>query len=264
MNWDSIKNFLTTAGVDLLRGILVLVVGLFLVHWVMKLFIRYESRMKIDPTLKGFVKNLIRILLYVIVIMTAAGTMGIPMTSIVTLLGSAGVAISLALQGALGNLVGGLILLLFKPIKAGEYVKIGENEGTVKSIGTFYTEITTVDNRLIHLPNGTLTNTAIINYSREGTRRLDLTFSVAYESDQDRVYEVLNRLVAEEKALLSEPAPSVNLSKYGDSSLEFSVWVWIKASDYWPVRFRMLDKGKRALDEAGITIPYPQMDVHMK
>ncbi len=264
MNWDSIKNFLTTAGVDLLRGILVLVVGLFLVHWVMKLFIRYESRMKIDPTLKGFVKNLIRILLYVIVIMTAAGTMGIPMTSIITLLGSAGVAISLALQGALGNLVGGLILLLFKPIKAGEYVKIGENEGTVKSIGTFYTEITTVDNRLIHLPNGTLTNTAIINYSREGTRRLDLTFSVAYESDQDRVYEVLNRLVAEEKALLSEPAPSVNLSKYGDSSLEFSVWVWIKASDYWPVRFRMLDKGKRALDEAGITIPYPQMDVHMK
>ena len=143
-------------------------------------------------------------------------------------------------------------------------MKIGENEGTVKSIGTFYTEITTVDNRLIHLPNGTLTNTAIINYSREGTRRLDLTFSVAYESDQDRVYEVLNRLVAEEKALLSEPAPSVNLSKYGDSSLEFSVWVWIKASDYWPVRFRMLDKGKRALDEAGITIPYPQMDVHMK
>ena len=264
MNWDSIKNFLTTAGVDLLRGLLALAVGLFLVHWALKLFDRYESRMKIEPTLKSFVKNLIRILLYVIVIMTAAGTMGIPMTSIVTLLGSAGVAVSLALQGALGNLVGGLILLLFKPIKMGEYVKIGENEGTVKAIGAFYTEITTVDNRRINLPNGTLTNTAIINYSREGTRRLDLTFSVASESDQDRVYEVLNRLVAEEKALLSEPAPSVNLSKYGDSSLEFSVWVWIKASDYWPVRFRMLDKGKRALDEAGITIPYPQMDVHMK
>ncbi|MBR4577021.1 MAG: mechanosensitive ion channel family protein [Clostridia bacterium] len=264
MNWDSIKNFLTTAGVDLLRGLLALAVGLFLVHWALKLFDRYESRMKIEPTLKSFVKNLIRILLYVIVIMTAAGTMGIPMTSIVTLLGSAGVAVSLALQGALGNLVGGLILLLFKPIKMGEYVKIGENEGTVKAIGAFYTEITTVDNRRINLPNGTLTNTAIVNYSREGTRRLDLTFSVAYESDQDRVYEVLNRLVAEEKALLSEPAPSVNLSKYGDSSLEFSVWVWIKASDYWPVRFRMLDKGKRALDEAGITIPYPQMDVHMK
>ena len=105
------------------------------------------------------------------------------MTSIVTLLGSAGVAVSLAMQGALGNLIGGFILLLFKPIKAGEYVKIGDNEGTVKSIGTFYTEIVTIDNRLVHLPNGTLTNTAIVNFTREGTRRLDLTFSVGYESD---------------------------------------------------------------------------------
>ena len=161
MNWDSVRNFFTTAGVDLLRGLVALAVGLFLVHWVMKLFERYEAKMKLEPTLRGFIKNLIRILLYVIVIMTAANTMGIPMTSIITLLGSAGVAISLAMQGALGNLIGGFILLLFKPIKAGEYVKIGDNEGSVKSIGAFYTELVTIDNRLVHLPNGSLTNTAI-------------------------------------------------------------------------------------------------------
>ena len=257
MSWDSIKNFLTTAGVDLLRGLVALAVGLFLVHWVTKLFERYESKMKLEPTLRGFIKNLIRILLYVIVIMTAANTMGIPMTSIVTLLGSAGVAVSLAMQGALGNLIGGFILLLFKPIKAGEYVKIGDNEGTVKSIGAFYTEIVTIDNRLVHLPNGTLTNTAIVNFTREGTRRLDLTFSVGYESDMDQVYEVLNRVVSEEKAIRPDPAPTVNLLKCGDSSLDFTVRVWVNGSDYWPVYFRMLDHGKRALDKAGINIPYP-------
>ena len=213
MNWDGIKGFLTTAGVDLLRGLIALAVGLFLVHWVMKLFERYEPKMKIEPTLRGFIKNLVRILLYVVVVMTAANTMGIPMTSLVTLLGSAGVAVSLAMQGVLGNLIGGFILLLFKPIRVGEYVKIGDNEGTVKVIGAFYTEIATFDNRHVNLPNGALTNTPIVNFTREGTRRLDLTFSVSYDSDLDRVYEVLNGVVAEEKALLPDPASLGPLTK---------------------------------------------------
>lgn len=264
MNWDSIKAFLTNAGLDLLRGLVALVVGLFLVHWVMKLFERYEQKIRIEPTLRGFIKNLIRILLYVVVIMTAVNTMGLPMTSLVTLLGSVGVAISLAMQGVLGNLIGGFILLLFKPIRVGEYVKIGDNEGTVKALGAFYTELTTFDNRHVNLPNGSLTNTPIVNFTREGTRRLDLTFSVGYESDLDRVYEVLNGVVAEEKALLPEPAPSVNLLRCADSSLDFSVRVWVKTEDYWPVNFRLVERGKRALDQAGINIPYPQMDIHMK
>jgi len=198
-----------------------------------------------------------------VVVMTAANTMGIPMTSLVTLLGSAGVAVSLAMQGVLGNLIGGFILLLFKPIRVGEYVKIGDNEGTVKAIGAFYTEMATIDNRHINLPNGTLTNTAIVNYTREGTRRVDLTFSVSYDSDLDQVSEVLNRVVSEETALLAEPEPTVNLLKCADSSLDFTVRVWVNATDYWPVYFRLLDNGKRALDRAGISIPYPQMDVHL-
>ena len=264
MTWESIMEFLSTAGVNLLSGIGVLAVGLFLVHWVMKLLDRYDEKMKIEPTLKGFIKNLIRILLYVVVVMTAVSTMGIPLTSIVTLLASAGVAVSLAMQGVLTNLIGGFILLLFKPIKVGEYVRIGDNEGTVKTIGAFYTEMATFDNRHINLPNGSLTNTAIVNFSREGTRRLDLTFSVSYESDLDQVYEVLNRVVKEEKALLPAPAPEVHLNECAASSLDFTVRVWVKAADYWPVNFRMLDSGKRALDKAGISIPYPQMDVHMK
>lgn len=264
MTWESIKEFLSTAGVNLLSGIGVLAVGLFLVHWVMKLLDRYDTKMKIEPTLKGFLKTLVRILLYVVVVMTAVSTMGIPLTSIVTLLASAGVAVSLAMQGVLTNLIGGFILLLFKPIRVGEYVRIGDNEGTVKTIGAFYTEMATFDNRHINLPNGSLTNTAIVNFSREGTRRLDLTFSVAYESDLDQVYEVLNRVVKEENALLPDPAPEVHLNECAASSLDFTVRVWVKTADYWPVKFRMVDGGKRALDKAGISIPYPQMDVHMK
>ena len=264
MNWDAIKNFFTTAGVDLLRGLIILAVGFFLVHWIVKFIERHEHKMKMEPTLRGFVKNLIRIMLYVVVILTAVNTMGIPMTSIITLVGSAGVAVSLALQGVLGNLVGGFILLLFKPIRAGEYVKIGDNEGTVKNIGTFYTEITTFDNRHINLPNGTLTNTPIINFSREGTRRLDLVFTTGYDKSMDEVYDILRKVVAGEKELLEDPAPSVVLTKCADSALEFSVRVWVTTDNYWPVNFRLLENGRRALDAAGITSPYPQVDVHMK
>jgi small conductance mechanosensitive channel len=264
MNWEAIKNFFTTAGVDLLRGILILTVGFFLVHWIIRLIERNEHIMKMEATLRGFIKNLIRVLLYVLVILTAVNIMGVPMTSIITLVGSAGVAISLALQGVLGNLVGGFILLLFKPIRTGEYVKIGDNEGTVKNIGTFYTEIVTVDNRRINLPNGTLTNTPIVNYSREGTRRLDLVFTTGYEHGMDEVYGILQRVISEEKDLLENPAPAVNMTKCADSALEFSVRVWVTTENYWPVNFRLLENGRRALDAAGITSPYPQMDVHMK
>ena len=222
MDWGKIGEFLTTAGVDLLRGLGVLAVGLFLVHWTMKLLERYEKRLKMEPTIRGFIKNLVRVLMYIVVILTTVSIMGIPMTSIVTLLASAGVAVSLAMQGVLSNLIGGFILILFKPIRTGEFIRVGENEGTVKSIGTFYTELATVDNKHINLPNSSLTNAAIVNYSREGTRRLDLTFSVSYKSDMDQVYEVLNRVMAEEDRLLQDPAPAVNLNKCGDSSLDFS------------------------------------------
>lgn len=266
MDGEKVLNFLKTQGVNLLRGILVLAVGLFLIHWIIKLIERSEKRGKIhlEPTLRGFIVNLVKIVLYVVLVMTAANVIGVPMTSIVTLLASAGVAISLAMQGALSNLVGGMTLLLFKPIKAGEYVKIGDYEGTVRAIGAFYTELITFDNHHISLPNSSLTNTAIDNYTREGTRRLDVSFSVAYGSDLDTVYQTLRELIAANSAVLPEPAPSVVLEKMTDSSLSFSVRVWTSCADYWPVNFYLLDAGKRALDKAGIEIPFPQMDVHIK
>ena len=257
MDFDQIKTFLTSAGTDLLRGIVVFVAGCLLVRWILKLFDRKDFLKKIDPTGKAFLKNLARVLLYILVGFTTANTMGLPMTSIVTLFASAGVAVSLALQGVLGNLLGGFILMILKPIKVGEYVRINDNEGTVKNIGTIYTQINTIDNRLISLPNGSLTNMPIINYSREPMR-------LSYDSDMNLVYDVLKKTADTQEGVLKDPAPQVHLSECADSSLDFAVWLWILPSDYAKVRYEFQDRGKRALDAAGISIPYPQMDVHVK
>ena len=260
----NIGDFLSTQGINLLRGILVLVVGFFLVHWALKLVSRNEKYIRMDPTLKGFLDNLMRIVLYIVVILTAVNVMGIPMTSVVALVASAGVAISMAVQGALSNLVGGLMLLLLKPIKVDEYIKVGDIEGTVKRIGAFYTELATPDNRYITMPNSLLTNTSIINNARLGTRRLDVFFSVSYRADIDHVKQVLTSVINRCEGILPDPEPAVKLTECGESALKFVIRVWTKGSDYWNANFFLLEEGKKALDAAGISIPYPQMDVHVK
>ena len=264
MDFSAIREFLTTQGINLLRGLAVLIVGFFIVHWVLKLVRRDQKYIRIEPTLKGFLDNLLKVALYLLVILTAVSVMGIPMTSVLTLVASAGVAISLALQGALSNLVGGLLLLMLKPIKVDEYIKVGDTEGTVKRIGAFYTELATPDNRYITMPNATLTNTSIINYTRLGTRRLDVYFSVSYQADTDRVKDVLMGVVRQRTDILPDPEPVVRLTECTDSALKFDIRVWTKGSDLWNVNFFLLEAGKKALDAAGISIPYPQMDVHLK
>ena len=261
---DSLVGAVKTEGVKLLGGLIVLIVGFFLVHWILVFMERNSRFIRMEATLKGFLLNLTKLLLRIIVILTAATVMGIPMTSFITLLASAGVAISLALQGALSNFVGGMTILLLKPFKAGDYIKIGDTEGTVLSIGVFYTELATPDNRHISMPNSNLTNTAIINFTREGTRRLDVFFGVSYHTDLDHAIRVLTEVIAETPGILSDPAPVVKLSECGDSSLRFMMRVWTKSSDYWTVNWDLIEGGKRALDKAGIENPYPQMDVHVK
>lgn len=264
MNSQQIWDFLKTQGVNLLRGLLVLAAGFFLVHWIMKLVSRSEKHWRLEPTLKGFLINLLKWSLYITVILTAANMLGIPLTSVITLVASAGVAISLALQGALSNLVGGLLLLILKPIRVGEYVKITDNEGTVQAIGAFYTDLVTFDGKHVSLPNSTLTNTAITNFTREGVRRLDVIFPVSYTADIDLVYKTLRDMMLQNGRLLPDPAPQVLLTEYADSGLKFTVRVWCKANDYWDINFDFLDRGKRALDAAGLAIPYPQLDVHIQ
>ncbi len=268
MNWEKLGETLQAQGMNLLSGLLVLAVGFILVNYLLKISGRYLKKIKIEPTLESFLNNLIRLILYITVIMTAAGVMGIPLTSVLTLIASAGVAVSLALQGALSNLVGGVMLLLLKPIKVGEYVKIGAAdatiEGTVTGIGAFYTELKMPDHRRISIPNSSLTNTPIINFNREGTRRLDMTYSLGYGTDIDKAFSVLEKLANDHPAVFKDPAPVVHVTQLGDSGMTFLVRIWCKSEDYWDINFYLIEEGKRRLDEADIEIPFPQMDVHIK
>ena len=264
MDIEKLKSFVTSAGVNLLLGIIILVVGFFVIHWIVKFLRKSKAFSKLDPSLQSFFVNAIKLILVVIVVLSAANVIGIPLTSIITIFASAGVAVSLGMQGALGNLVGGVTLLILKPIKTGEYVQIGQHSGMVKNIGAFYTEIVTRDNSLISLPNSSLTNTAIVNYSREGISRIEVFFTASYHSDIDTVREVLLEMAKKGERVLEDPSPWVLVNKCSESGVEYAVRAWAKAEDWANVRFYLLEYGKRALDEAGITIPYQQMDVHIK
>ncbi len=264
MDIEKLKSFFTTAGVNLLFGIIILIVGFFVVHWLIKFLKRSKTLAKLDPSLESFFLNAIKLILIVIVVLSAANVIGVPLTSVITIFASAGVAISLGMQGALGNLIGGLTLLILKPIKTGEFVRIGDHVGFVKNIGAFYTEIKTKDATLISLPNSALTNTAIINYSREGNRRVEVEFLVSYKSDLDTVYATLREMAGKNDLVLTDPPPKVVLHDCGASGLEFEVRAWTPAENYSKVRKYLIDAGKRALDAAGIEIPYQQMDVHLK
>lgn len=264
MDLEKLKSFFTSAGVNLLMGIIILVVGFFVIHWLIKFLRRSKALSKLDPSLQSFFLNAIKLVLIVVVVLSAANVIGVPLTSVITIFASAGVAISLGMQGALGNLVGGVTLLILKPIKTGEFVRIGDHVGFVKNIGAFYTEIKTKDATLINLPNSALTNTAIINYTREGNRRVEVEFLVSYKSDIDQVFAVLKEVPKKCSYVLEDPPPKVELSECGTSGLEFELKAWTDAQYFGKVRKFMRLEGKRALDAAGIEIPYQQMDVHIK
>ncbi len=264
MDLKNILSMLEQQGMKLLGGLAVLVAGLFAIHWLMKLLDKNKRLKNTNATLKTFLHNILRIALYATLILTVAGIIGIPLTSFVTVLASAGVAISLAMQGALSNFVGGVILLMLKPFKNGEYIKVGGDEGSVVSIGVFYTDLVTPDCRHISIPNSSLTNTSIINYTREGKRRLDAVFSVGYSSDISLVRSVLLGMANRNPAVFKDPAAEVLVSEHADSAIKCTLRLWCHSADYLALSFYMLENGKRALDEAGIEIPFPQMDVHIK
>ena len=264
MNYDSLKSFFMTAGINLLFGIIILIVGLFFVNWFVRFLRKSKTISKFDPSLQSFLLNTIKLILIVIIVLTTASVIGVPLTSVITIFASAGVAVSLGMQGALGNLVGGVTLLILKPIKSGEFVKIGDHIGFVKAIGAFYTEIKTKDGTLISLPNSALTNTAIINYTREGIRRVEVEFLVSYDSDIDTVFAVLKDMAEKGELVLPEPAPKVVLHECTPSGMEYEVRAWAEAQNFSKVRKYLTLAGKRALDAANIRIPYQQLDVHIK
>lgn len=267
MTWDKIFDTLyefgTSFGLRIIETVIILIVGLKLSKWTVKMIAKSHGFQKLDMSLQTFIKSFVSIALNALVIITAAVTIGIPATSFITVLASAAAAIGLALQGALSNFAGGLMLLFFKPFKIGDYIDVGSSSGTVKSITVFYTVINTVDNKQITLPNGNLTNSPIVNYSANDTRMVDVEFSTAYDADTDTVRRVVLETAQANEKVNADPAPKVLMSSHGDSAINFILRVWCSTGDYWDVKFGLTERIKSVLDENGIEIPFPQLDVHL-
>jgi len=250
-------------GPPLLLAIVVLVVGLWIINRAVKILGHTMKSRDMEPELSGFLSSLFNMMLKALLLISVAGMVGIETTSFIAILGAAGLAIGLALQGTLANFAGGVLILMFKPYKVGDFIEAQGVSGTVSSIQIFNTVIKTGDNKVIIVPNGSISNGIITNFSKEDTRRVDFVFGIGYDDDIAKAKEVLNRLIEEEPRIMSEPAPLVVVSELADSSVNFTVRTWVKASDYWGVYFGMTERVKLTFDQEGLSIPYPQSDVHM-
>ena len=252
-----------TYGIQLVQAIATLVIGLWIVSMVVGVIGRIMDKSNTDPSLAGFIRSLISILLKIMVYITAIGMLGVEMTSFIAILGAAGLAVGMALSGTLQNFAGGVIILLFKPYKVGDFIEAQGYSGVVKEIQIFITVLTTPDNKTVIIPNGPLATGSLINYSAQATRRVDWTYGIAYGDDLDKAYELLNKFIAEDSRILKDPEPFLALSELADSSVNIVVRVWVNSADYWGVHFDMNEKVYKQFAQAGLSIPFPQMDVHV-
>ncbi len=253
-------------GVRLLIALLLLFIGSRVIRLIRKIVKKSMEKVKAEATVISFMDSFLKVSLYVVLILMLAASVGVDAASIVAILGSAGVAIGLALQGSLSNLAGGVLIMLLKPFSVGDYIQESSTskEGTVKDIKIFYTSLLTPDHKTVILPNGSLANSAITNYTRQRIRRVDVKLSVSYKADLEKTREVLLEVLNSNPKALENKEKVVYVEKLGDNGVELILRCWSKAGDYWDVFFGNTEAAKVALDQAGIEIPYPQMDVHMK
>lgn len=251
-------------GFRIVLAILVLLMGTQLIKLIRSILKKALKKSRIDESAVKFIDSFAKYALYFLLIIMTASYLGVDAASIVALLGSASVAIGLAVQGSLSNLTGGVLLLILKPFSMGDYIKdsLG-NEGTVSSIDIFYTQLTTPDNKIIVLPNGTLANGCITNYTKSDKRRIDITVGIAYEEDIRQAKEVLIKVLEQDKGVLSGEEKAVFVDSLGDSAVLMNVRCWAVKEEFWQTKWRLTENVKYALDEAGIRIPFPQMDVHL-
>ena len=247
------------------KGLLVLAAGYFLTRWLVACTGKCLKKSKLNATLHSFLLSSIRIVCYVFVIVIVLTMLGIPTTSLITAIGTAGVAIGLALKDSLSNFASGVIILFNAPFQDGDFVEIGGQSGVVQEIGLMTTKLKTFDNRHIIIPNNTVTTSNVVNYSREKTRRLDMDFTISYDDNADRAIELINGIIAAKgDRVLQEPAaPFVMVTGYQDSAVKITVRVWCKAENYWDLNFAFLKEVRAAFDANDIHIPYNQLDVHV-
>lgn len=267
MNWEQLSanliDFATSMGAKIIGSVILLLIGIKCISALAKWLHNSPKLDKLDSSLRSFLVSFSKLILYALLIITIAMTLGVPATSFITILASCGVAVGLALQGSLSNFAGGLMILFFKPFKIGDFVEASGESGTVSEISVVYTEIVTPDNKRITIPNGTLTNSVIRNYSAEKTRRVDLTFSASYDCDVETVKNIIKEVVDSHPSALKDPAPTIRLSSHADSALVYVVRIWCNSVDYWNLYFDITEAVKYAFDKNNISIPYPQLDVHM-
>ncbi|MCQ2224926.1 MAG: mechanosensitive ion channel [Paludibacteraceae bacterium] len=256
-------DLLMTLGSRILLAIVVLVIGRWIVKKLNKVFSKMMEKRGVEVSLASFLKSLVGIVLNFILIITIIGVLGIETSSFVALFASAGVAIGMALSGTLQNFAGGVMILLFKPFRVGDFVEAQGVVGTIKEIQIFNTVINTLDNKTIIVPNGGLSTGIITNYSKEDTRRVDWVFSVAYGDDYDKAKAVIADLLAADKRVLKDPEPFVALNALNCSSVDLVVRAWVKSPDYWGVFFDMNEQVYKTFSKHGLNIPFPQMDVHV-
>ena len=250
-------------GIKIIAALAIFIIGKLIAKGIRKLIVKLLNKRKVDETITSFVSSLTYSALLIFVILAALSQIGVQTTSFMAIIGAAGLAIGLALQGSLSNFAAGFLIIMFRPFKIGDYVDAGGETGSISKISIFTTELNTVDNKKVIIPNSQIMNGTITNYSAEDTRRVDLTFGVGYETDIKLVKEILNRIIVDHKLVLKDPEPFVRLANLGDSSIDFKVRVWVKTADYWAVFFDLTENAKEAFDKENINIPYPQMDVHM-
>lgn len=247
----------------ILRAVIIFLVCMIAVKILMKIFNKAIVKMNVDKSLHAFIRTTVKILLYFVAVIIVADTLGIPITSLIAVLSVAGLALSLAIQGVLSNIAGGIMVLASKPFGVGDYIEAGAVGGTVKEIGLAYTKLATADNKLIYVPNSDISASQIVNYSANDARRIEIKIGASYDDSIEDVKKALNEVIANNDVLEEPAKPFVNVSAYQDSYIEYVVRVWVENAKYWDVHFKMLEDIKASFDKNKITMTYNHLNVHM-
>jgi len=247
----------------LVLALVTLFIGLWIIGTVLAAAQKAFSHSGMEPTLQKFLHSLINVGLKALLVISVASMVGIETTSFIAVLGAAGLAVGLALQGSLANFAGGVLILMLRPYKVGDFIDSAGRMGTVLEIGIFHTIMTTGDNKTIIIPNAGISNSPITNFSTQATRRVDIVFGIGYDDDLRKAKDILRGLIAADERVHQEPAPMIVISSLGESAVDITTRSWVDAANYWPVLFDLTENTKLAFDAAGITIPYPQRDVHV-
>lgn len=261
--WQSFIEGSITLGGRIVGAMIILVIGKLIINWLNRLFAALLTKQRVEPSVQSFLKSTVNILLIVMLALAVIGKLGVEITGFAALLASAGVAIGMALSGNLQNFAGGLIILIFRPYKVGDYIDSDTGaSGTVQEIQIFHTVLKTGDNKIVYAPNGNMSNSVVTNYSQQDTRRVDFTFSMEYGEDYERVEQVLKDIIAADERILTAPEPFIRLGEMAASSVDITVRVWVKSDDYWAVHFDLKKAVYTTFTKLDINIPFPQMVVH--